>query len=277
MTGYLRRVISRSSGPPVGAVQPALPRRWSNAAAAEPFGIAWPEPAGTAAAAPEAVPVDTAMRTRPAGRPSSPGTGTPAPGERPIEPSPIPVTSHLRRDDRASATGNLSAPEPTARPQPHKQPRAPQLTPPANAGTTSDHVRATAEPRTEHASPTAPEAPTERDPVVVTAATPAASRAGPVDQQNLPSELPVRQSETPRVIEAAQARSAMVALTPPAQSPTVPAARTQVVIGRITVVVDTPRPVEPAPKPTRPRTQTAAVRPVEVGAAFAHRFGIGQL
>jgi hypothetical protein len=279
---YLRRVLARTTGQPLGALQPSRPQRWSGAAA-DPFAAA------DAAAADPGAP--------PAAGFASPGAGRDADGDRPAPfAAPTAIASGAVQDgaggldarsrprrivDRAlgAERSTLAAPVEHRvargdRPVPASgDPAAPAPTPasasPA-AGSPASGSRASAP----LASPTGPRRPgavdgahrDERSPIAM---------PPPVTPRHEPAA-----AAGPRRDDAAADRPASVIAAPIPRAPAAPvaASRPEIVIGRISVIVESARPPAAAPR-TIVRRVTAAAGAADSDAPPQRfgRFGLGQL
>jgi hypothetical protein len=270
VSGYLRRVLSRSTAPAApGSMQPSPPRRWTSAR--EPFGV------GPALTVP--VGLSTPL-TRGESRAAPPPVTPPSPD--------LPAPSGLAADlDRPRGAPNVEPPR-TVLPSPAL--RAADRHPMASG----QHFPA--EPVAVHSDPliVAPSQPAGPSGRSADPDQPTVMVSAPLEVRSLPAQpsrepAPTRQSilhdDRPAVRAATQTREPAVTprlslqpAAPPARAKNPsPTPQPNIVIGRISVVVDAPRPVTPTAAPRPHRRATTASTALGGAPRFAHRFGIGQL
>jgi len=276
MSRFVRRILARTAGAPLQALQHANVRR-GPAPVIDPFeagetsDLAAPGDAEGSAAAPA---------TRPASAAGEAVGLAPLVGAR-GEPT-------VRRDEGAEQARATSLPPADSEPA-HRSLRSAEPPPPARSEATSraiteEHVvRRTLEESVQQVRHTSDRAVSPSSMPEGVARTAASTTSIPFAQ---PAAAPEQRLEMPlpgameRTRSEPDARThspepATQRLEPPVSAPSAPAAppAPQITIGRVSVVVEAPRPAAPPPAARRVR----ATRPADDASAPSGRFGLGQL
>ena len=271
MTGYLRRVLSRTSTAAApGTLQPDTERRWTSAR--EPFGI------GPALSEPPATLVTPTTPAASGDRPAAPPP--------PLPSAPLKAPSRAQPGEQLEPVPDEPAPAPSRSPRPRYRRRLPAE---PDDRARADPVTVPHEPAlAEYQRPTlVPPAADRNQPTVTAAASPAPQRSSepqfsprlpaPPRRSTSPDERPAPAAQVEMREPARRATERAMIVAPAMLTSPAPAPQPNIVIGRISVVVDSPRPVAPT-APQRAQRRRASAAPTRTtGPRFAHRFGIGQL
>jgi hypothetical protein len=292
MSRYLRRVLARTTGQPLGSLQAARPLRWSNSSVDALS-------AADRTAEPTVAQVDRATAT--SGPRSSPSAARSTPGGSVVEDGGMPEVR-----DRARSAAESARPAPLHAPPVERSVRSAR--PERHARFAYPAPSDDREPEASSAATAArmPAAPGARDPatakvavsvpplVSVAAPPPASSRPRDVFGRDEPSPLAMplppgtpRRDPTTAIARPAlhdlpvggSARPGAPSIAAPPSQPVAPQPappRAEVVIGRISVVVESARPPAAA---TRTIVRHATAAPADDGAGPMRfgRFGMGQL
>jgi hypothetical protein len=271
MTGYLRRVLSRTSTAVApGTLQPDAERRWTSAR--EPFGI------GLTLSEPPATLVTPAT--------PAPGGDRPTTSPPPFPSAPPRTSSRAQPGERVEPVPDDPAPAPSRSPRPRYRRRSPEE---PDDRTRADPVTVPYEPaRVEYQrSPPVPHAADRNQPTVTAAVSPAPQRssepqfsprlAAPPRRSTSPDERPAPAARVEMREPARPATERAMIVASATHTTPAPAPQPNIIIGRISVVVASPRPVA-LTAPQRAQRRRASAAPTRTtGPRFAHRFGIGQL
>ena len=285
MTGYLRRVIARTSGAPLGGLRASTPFRWP-AAIADPF-------AGAEAAAADAAADATAAPSDATGEPGAGASPGPGPGAHRV--------GSEQEANGVDASTALAAARVRPRREVQRSAQAPEPADPWREDQqTTTRIASGREPRPRAASldPAAPAAQAAAILGLPEGSTrPSGSghpSPGDATDGQAGSRAEVRRIEAPRVAPVTPERPSgpgsdraagtapeptrIVVAAPPGHVGPPEPVRPEIVIGRVSVVVEAARPPVPAARPaTRRAPSPPASSARSDGPGLAGRFGLGQM